>query len=101
MLVLASQAGATHRTSQIGEINDMANENEFNIIVNTRPKKIDGPNISFEGVLTLANIDSTGQDIGLFDVEWTHGNTSGVLTPGLSVALRNGMKFDAGKSNRS
>ncbi len=79
----------------------MAHEKQYNIIVNTRPKKVDGPDITFEEVLQLANIDTTGQDLGLFDVEWTYGHKAGVLTPGHSVPAENGMKFDAGKSNRS
>lgn len=84
-----------------------ANENkkdkdkEFQIFVNTRPHKVPGPNISFEKILELAGIDTGGQDPNLWDVEWSHGNQEGSLTPGQSVDLQNGMKFDAGKSNRS
>lgn len=79
----------------------MTHTHEFNIIVNTRPKKVEGPDITFEKVLELADINTAGQDLGLFDVEWTHGGRGGSLTPGHKVALENGMKFDAGKSNRS
>lgn len=79
----------------------MTQTHEFTIIVNTRPKKVDGPDITFEKVLELAGIATAGQDIGLFDVEWTHGNQGGSLTPSNKVPLQNGMKFDAGKSNRS
>ena len=79
----------------------MAQTHDFNIIVNTRPKKVEGPELTFEKVLELAGIDTAGQDLGLFDVEWTHGNQAGTLTPGNKVTLKNGMKFDAGKSNRS
>lgn len=74
---------------------------EFEIFVQTRPRKVVGPSISFEEVLKLANIDTTGQDLGLFDVDWTHGHEKGSLTPGQNVKLHNGMRFDAGKSNRS
>ena len=76
-------------------------EKEFQIFVNTKPKKEPGPNISFEQVLTLAGINAGGQDLNLYDVEWVHGNRAGSLTPGQSVPLENGMRFDAGKSNRS
>ncbi len=76
-------------------------DKDFNILVNTRPKKVPGPNISFEEVLRLAGFDTAGQDVSVYDVEWRHGNDGAVLTPTQSVAVRNGMRFDAGKSNRS
>lgn len=76
-------------------------EHDFQIFVNTRPRKVPGPEISFVEVLKLAGIETNGQDLSLYDVEWVHGNKAGTLTPGQSVALENGMKFDAGKSNRS
>lgn len=74
---------------------------EFQIFVNTKPRKVVGPSISFEQVLAEAGIDTAGQDLNLYDVEWTHGNRAGALSPGQSVSLENGMRFDAGKSNRS
>lgn len=74
---------------------------EFQIFVNTKPRKVAGPSISFEQVLAEAGINTAGQDLNLYDVEWTHGNRAGTLTPGQSVELENGMRFDAGKSNRS
>ena len=76
-------------------------EKEFQIFVNTKPKKVPGPNISFEKVLELGGFNVAGQDLNLYDVEWVHGNQAGTLTPGKAVPLENGMKFDAGKSNRS
>ena len=76
-------------------------DKEFQIFVNTKPRKVPGPTISFERVLQEAGIDMAGQDPNLYDVEWTHGNREGALTPGTSVQLENGMRFDAGKSNRS
>ena len=74
---------------------------EFQIFVNTKPHKVLGPSISFEKVLELAGINLAGQDPNLYDVEWVHGNRAGALTPGQSVQLEDGMRFDAGKSNRS
>ena len=74
---------------------------EFQIFVNTIPHKVDGPDISFEKVLELAGIPTAGVDLGLYDVDYKHGNNIGSLTPGQFVKLENGMKFDAGKSNRS
>ncbi len=76
-------------------------EKEFQIFVNTKPQKAPGPNISFDQVLTLAGLNIAGQDLNLYDVEWVHGNGAGTLSPGQSVPLENGMRFDAGKSNRS
>lgn len=76
-------------------------EKEFQIFVNTKPRKVAGPNISFDQVLKEAGITATGQDLNLYDVEWVHGNRAGTLTPGQSAPLENGMKFDVGKSNRS
>lgn len=74
---------------------------DFQIFVNTNPYKVPGPSITFEQVLALDNIPTAGIDLGMFDVSWKHGNNVGTLPPGQSVDLQNGMKFDAGKSNRS
>lgn len=76
-------------------------QKEFQIFVNTKPRKVLGPRITFEQVLQEAGIDLTGQDSNLYEVEWVHGNRAGVLAPTQSVELENGMKFDVGKSNRS
>ena len=76
-------------------------DKEFQIFVNTKSKKEPGPTISFERLLELAGFTVAGQDLNLYDVEWVHGNRAGALTPGGTVPLENGMKFDVGKSNRS
>jgi hypothetical protein len=76
-------------------------DKDFTIKINTRTYKVPGPSISFEDVLRLGGIDTAGQDLSLFDVDWRHGNLGGTLNPGQSVGLHNGMRFDAGKSNRS
>ena len=73
---------------------------EYQIFVNSRPRKVAGPTISFSQVLQLAAVDPS-QDPALYDVEWVHGNQAGTLTAGQSVQLQNGMRFDVGKSNRS
>ncbi len=78
-----------------------ADDKDFTIKINTRTYKVPGPTISFEEVLRLDGIDTTGQDLSLFDVDWHHGNEGGTLKPGQSVELQNGMRFDAGTSNRS
>ena len=80
----------------------MANpHNEFQVFFLTKPRRVTGPTITFEQVLKECGIDLAGQDPNLFDVEWVHGNRAGALSSGQSVPLENGMKFDAGKSNRS
>lgn len=76
-------------------------EKEFQIFVNTKHFKESGPKITFERIIELAGFNLAGQDPNLYDVEWTHGHNAGTLTPGKDVPLQNGMKFDAGKSNRS
>lgn len=76
-------------------------DKEFQVFVNSRPRKVAGPEISFEQVLELAGFNVTGADLNLYDVEWVHGKRAGSLTPGKKVELENGMRFDAGKSNRS
>lgn len=87
--------------SIVEKAGDKPGDRDFQIFVNTRPRKVAGPEITFAQVLQLAGIDTTGQDLTLYDVEWSHGHKAGTLTLGQSVPLENGMKFDAGKSNRS
>lgn len=79
----------------------MTHTHDTIIIINARSRKVEGDEITFDKVLELAGIDTAGQDLGLFDVEWTFGSEAGSLTPGGKVKIHNGMKFDAGKSNRS
>lgn len=74
---------------------------EFDIFVNSRPRKVAGPQISFEEVLVLAGFTVPPQELGLYDVDWVLGHEARELTPGHKVTLKNGMRFDAGKSNRS
>ena len=76
-------------------------DKEFQIFVNTKPKKVSGLSISFEQVLLEAGFTETRTNLNLYEVEWVHGNRAGTLAPEQSVQLENGMRFDAGKSNRS
>ena len=76
-------------------------DKDFTIKINTRTHKVPGPEISFEDVLRLDGIDTSRQDLSIFDVDWRHGNEGGTMKPGQSVPVQNGMRFDAGKSNRS
>jgi hypothetical protein len=77
----------------------MSENHEVNIIVNGRPKKVPGPSISFEQVVALAF--SPVPPNALFTVTWSHGNQGGSLTAGKSVAIQNGMKFDATETGQS
>lgn len=71
------------------------------IFVNSRPRKVEGPTITFEQVLELAGFQPPPAELDLYDVEWVRGNEAGTLTRGQDVDVKNGMRFDAGKSNRS
>lgn len=86
--------------TQDQEVNQNPNQ-EFNIFVNSRPRKVTGPQISFEQILVLAGFTVPPQELGLYDVDWVLGHEAAALTPGHKVTLKNGMRFDAGKSNRS
>lgn len=83
------------------EPSENLHEKTFQIFVNSRPRKVPGPQISFIEVLHLAGFNPPAEELDLYDVEWTHGHQAGRLTNGQSVELENGMRFDAGKSNRS
>ena len=74
-------------------------EKELTIIVNGRPKKVAGPEISFEQVVALA-FDPVPPN-AFFTVTYSHGNTGGSLTPGKSVPVQNGMKFDVTETGQS
>lgn len=72
---------------------------EFTIIVNGRPKKVTSSVISFEEVVALA-FDPVPPN-AFFSVMWSHGNQGGSLTPGATVAVQNGMKFDVTETGQS
>lgn len=74
-------------------------EHEITIIVNGRPKKVLGPSISFEQVVALAF--NPVPPNAFFTVTWSHGNQGGSLTPGKSVPVHNGMKFDVTETGQS
>lgn len=78
------------------------NQDKFvNIIVNARPKKVYGERISYEEVLELAFQGQVDPNI-VYTVAYVGPQTpDGTLVAGQSVAIRNGMKFDVNKTNRS
>lgn len=74
-------------------------DNKVNIIVNGRPKKVDGPSISFAQVVALAF--NPVPPNSFFTVTWSHGNNGGSLTIGNSVPVESGMKFDVTETGQS
>jgi hypothetical protein len=73
--------------------------NEFNVIVNGRPKRIPGPQATFEQIVALAF--NPVPPNALFTVTWSHGHQGGSLVAGMSVPLHNGMKFDVTETGQS
>ncbi|MCT8088716.1 multiubiquitin domain-containing protein [Acinetobacter sp. C_4_1] len=82
--------------------NGKGNQDQFvNIIVNARPKKVYDERISYEEVVELAFSDQVDPNI-VYTVAYAGPQTvDGTLVAGQSVAIRNGMKFDVNKTNRS
>jgi len=83
----------------------MHNENHaakpFHIIVNARPREVTGEVITYREVVLLAFPNA---DFGQFDFEVVYSGPQtpdGSLVDGQSVKLRNGMKFDVTKTNKS
>ena len=72
-----------------------------NIIVNARPRKVDGDQISYEEVVELAFPGQVDPSI-VYTVTYVGPQTpDGTLAEAQSVAIRNGTKFDVNKTNRS
>jgi hypothetical protein len=76
---------------------------ETEIIVNTRPRKVPGHVVSFEQVTKLAFPDDEPNPDRIYTVAYKHGahNSDGTLVAGQSVEVKNGTRFDVGKSNKS
>ncbi|MBL8824602.1 MAG: multiubiquitin domain-containing protein [Planctomycetia bacterium] len=74
-------------------------DKEITIIVNGRPKKVPDRPISFEEVVALAF--NPVPPNAFFTVTYSHGNTGGSLTPGKTVPVQNGMKFDVTETGQS
>ena len=82
-----------------GKDKGQGHSDEFTIIVNGRPKKTTSSVISFEEVVALA-FDPVPPN-AFFSVMWSHGNKGGSLTPGATVEVQNGMKFDVTPTGQS
>lgn len=74
-------------------------EKEVNIIINGRPKKVSGTDISFEQVVALAFTPVPPN--AFFTVTWSHGHEGGSLQTGQRIPIRNGMKFDVTETGQS
>lgn len=79
--------------------NAQEKKDEVTIIVNGRPKKVTPKAISFDEVVALAF--NPVPPNAFFTVTYSHGNTSGSLTPGKTVPIQNGMKFDVTETGQS
>lgn len=72
-----------------------------NIIVNGRPTKFDGDEVSYTEVVEIAYPGESNSGI-VFTVTYMGPQMpDGTLVKGQSVEGRNGMKFDVTKTNRS
>jgi len=85
--------------SQASKNEGQGHDKEFTIIVNGRPKKVTGTEISFDQVVALA-FDPIPPN-AFFTVTWSHGNQGGSLTAGNKVPIQNGMKFDVTETGQS
>ena len=74
------------------------------IVVNTRRKTVEGAQISFEQLVTLAYptpIQGEGQQFTVQYTRGVEGRPSGTLIETQTVRIRNGMEFDVTPTNRS
>lgn len=91
-----------HNTNGQGRSNGNGPENKaVHIIVNARPKEFEGDRITYLEVVHFAFPNEGSTDI-FFTVTYVGPHVQdGTLVEGQSVAVRNGMKFDVIKTNRS
>jgi hypothetical protein len=79
-------------------------EKEFKVFVNTEPKEVVGPKVTYDQVLKLAfDPVPTGENI-IITMDYTDGpraNPSGTLKPHHSVYIKNGMIFSVDATDRS
>lgn len=76
-------------------------EKVIHIFINGRPTHFEGDSISYSDVVALANPSGVSQDT-LFSVKYTGPNMAdGSLAEGGSINIKNGMKFDVCRTNRS
>ena len=77
---------------------------EFEIFVNTRPRKVQGKEVTFDQIVALAfDPVPVGPNIK-FTISYRNGpraNPSGHLLPGGHVQIKNGMKFNVTATDKS
>jgi hypothetical protein len=79
----------------------MGTDHQHTVIVNGRPKKVSSDDLSYEDVIALAfEAPPSGENV-VITVSWRHGNDSGTLTAGKTVAVKDGMKFDVTATDKS
>jgi hypothetical protein len=69
-------------------------EHEETITVNGRPKKWDGPTISFEQLVQLAFPDAPPDPNRIYTVTFKRGHEQGSLVAGETVSVKGGMIFN-------
>ena len=78
-------------------------DKDYEILVNTRPHNVEGPGITFEGLVKLAYPTPPGPNFE-YTVSYRHGpeeNPQGALYPGQSAFVKNGMSFIVGATDKS
>jgi hypothetical protein len=84
------------------EIAETHKPSSFHIIVNARQREVAGERITYEQVVALAFPDDPGANQFLYSIHYVAPHEpDGTLAVGQSVTLKNGMKFDVTKTNRS
>jgi hypothetical protein len=78
------------------------NPSPVHIIVNARKRDVTGKTITYEQVVALAFPDDPSASQFLYSVHYVGPHMpDGTLAAGQSVTLKNWMKFDVTKTNRS
>ncbi|MCK9622900.1 MAG: multiubiquitin domain-containing protein [Methylobacter sp.] len=84
------------------EIEEKHKPSSFHITVNARQREVAGESITYEQVVALAFPDDPSANQFLYSVHYVGLHMpDGTLATGQSVTLKNGMKFDVTKTNRS
>jgi hypothetical protein len=85
--------------------NDMSNEGnkDITIVVNGTQKTVQKDRYTFDEIVKLAYEQPPYGDNTLFSITYRrgHGNKEGVLDPGKSIELVNGMIFDVTPTDKS
>jgi hypothetical protein len=88
--------------SQPESDNDHGKPKTVHIIVNGRPREVEGPNLTYAQAVAIAYPDDPNASEFLYDIHYVGPHVKdGTLVAGQSVAVVNGMKFDVVRTNRS